>query len=62
MGVIDEIFSLRWFFNSFSWVYNAVGQALASLNSLLEGEGGVLWALLLVALLVSLVAQLGGGV
>jgi hypothetical protein len=62
LGVVDAVFSLRWFYDLFSWVYNAVGQALASLTALLEGEGGVLWALLLVALLVSLVAQLGAGV
>jgi hypothetical protein len=58
---IDELFSLQWFYGLFSWTYNAVGQALSFITSLLEGEGGVLWALVLVALLVSLVAQLGVG-
>jgi hypothetical protein len=58
---IDQIFSLQWFYNLFSWSYNAIGQVLSFITSLLEGEGGVLWALVLVALLVSLVAQLGVG-
>jgi hypothetical protein len=31
------------------------------LSALLEGEGGVLWAFLLVTILLSLVAQLSGG-
>ena len=59
---IDQFSSLRWFYDLFSRVYNAVGQVLSFITSILEGEGGVLWALLLVALLVSLVAQLGVGV
>jgi hypothetical protein len=58
---IDQLISLQWFYDSLSWVYNAIGQVLSFITSLLEGEGGVLWALLLVALLVSLIAQLGVG-
>jgi hypothetical protein len=58
---IDQIFSLQWFYTVFTWTYNTVGQVLSFVSSLLEGEGGVLWALVLVALLVSLVAQLGVG-
>jgi hypothetical protein len=57
----DQFFSLRWLYDLFSWAYNTVGQVLSFITSLLEGEGGVLWALLLVALLVSLIAQLGVG-
>jgi hypothetical protein len=58
---IDQLISLQWFYDSLSWVYNAIGQVLSFITSLLEGEGGILWALLLVALLVSLIAQLGVG-
>lgn len=60
-AIINQIFSLRWFFDLIGWGYQVVGQGVSFITSLLEGEGGVLWALLLVALLVSLIAQLGAG-
>lgn len=60
-AILDQIFSLRWFYDLFSRGYRTVGQAVTFITTLLEGEGGVLWALLLVALLVSLIAQLGAG-
>jgi hypothetical protein len=60
-AIFDQVFSLRWFYDFFEWAYNAVGQALTFITALLEGEGGVLWAFLLVALLVSIITQLGSG-
>ena len=60
-SIFDQLFSLDWFYRLLGWVYNTIGQALAFVTSFLEGEGGVLWALLLVALLVSLISQLSAG-
>jgi hypothetical protein len=43
------------------WIDIGLGRVLAFVTHLLEGEGGVLWAILLVALLVSLISQIGAG-
>jgi hypothetical protein len=40
-------------------VWSGLQAALALVSSLLEGESGLLWALLLIALLISIVAQSG---
>ena len=60
-SIFNQLFSLDWFYRLLGWIYNTIGQALAFVTSSLEGEGGVLWALLLVALLVSLISQLSAG-
>lgn len=60
---VEAISSLQWFYAVLGWVYNAMGRALRLVTLLLEGEGGVLWALVLVSLLISLLTQSqpGGG-
>lgn len=60
-SVLEQIFSLRWVYTFLGWIYIGLGQVLAFVTHLLEGEGGVLWAMLLVALLVSLISQIGAG-
>jgi hypothetical protein len=59
--------SLRRFFN-YDWlyrlvwsIYRALGRLIAFINLILEGEGGILWTLLLLTLLLSFLAQFGPG-
>jgi len=55
---IEEVFSFRWFYRWGDFVLKQAAAILRFTGSLLEGRAGVLWALLLVALLLSLISQL----
>jgi hypothetical protein len=59
--VFGSIFSFAWFYRLAELVYQQVVRLLRLFSALLEGQAGVLWALLLVALLLSLIAQTVGG-
>lgn len=54
--------SLRWLYALFWKVYAWLGKSLEIASRILEGEGGILWALLLLIVLLSLLTQqnLGG--
>jgi len=58
---LDSIFSLRWVYTLIGWVFAAIGRLVAGVTFLLEGEGGVLWALVFLALLVSVLGQVSAG-
>ncbi len=60
---LDKVFSLRWLYTVVGWGYRAAGQMVAGVSALLEGEGGVLWTLVILVVMVSILAQLsfGGG-
>jgi hypothetical protein len=60
-SLFDSIFSPHWLFRWVRRIIDAVRAVINTFTLLLEGEGGVLWALLLVALLVSLITQMPGG-
>ena len=55
--VIDSLFSLTWFYRLVGQAYFLVGRGVALITLVLEGEGGILWALLWLILLFALVAQ-----
>jgi hypothetical protein len=56
--VLEELFSLRWLYRSGALILRQNATILRSIGAILEGRAGVLWALLLVALLLSLISQL----
>ena len=52
------IFNLNWFYR-FSWQgYRVLGKGIRFLGHLLEGDGGVIWAILLLILIVTYLSQL----
>jgi hypothetical protein len=57
----DEFFSLRWLQIGLDWLFLTVSWILRMMNRLLEGRAGVLWALLVIALLLSLASQIATG-
>lgn len=64
---LKAINSLRQFF-SFNWLYSllwngyhTLGRVFAFINLIFEGEGGILWTLLLLTLLLSLLVQRSAG-
>jgi hypothetical protein len=54
---LNTIFKLNWFFRLLNFVFKGVQQLILVLENILEGQGGVLWALLLLTLLLTIVAQ-----
>jgi len=59
---IRIVFSLGWFYRLVGYIYQLVGRIITVFTFVLEGEGGVLWVLLWLALLLVLISQgnLGG--
>ncbi|HEY4718674.1 MAG TPA: hypothetical protein VIH14_06640, partial [Anaerolineales bacterium] len=58
---LDWLFSLRWLKLVGNLLSRMLSWGLSFFNGLLEGPAGVLWALLFVAILLSLAAQYGMG-
>ncbi len=56
---MEIIFSFDWFYEIVGRFFNFTGSILKFISSLLEGEGGILWAVLLVTLIFTIVFQLG---
>jgi len=54
-----NVFSLIWFYNLLGWLFRLIGRAISFLTIVLEGEGGVLWALLLLVLLIAFLSHRG---
>jgi len=57
---LEPIFRLEWLYQAAWLITNFLGRILKGISSILEGEGGMLWAILLLVLLISLLT--GGGV
>jgi len=56
---LHAVFSFGWLYRLFRGVYRLVERSLALFNLVLEGEGGILWTILLLILLLSLLGQFG---
>ena len=48
------LLNLGWLYRGMWWVYRRMAQAIQLITDILEGDGGVLWAMVLLALLFSL--------
>jgi hypothetical protein len=57
--IIEKIFNLRWLYRVFAFIFHLVGLILQAFSSILESEGGLLWTVLLLALLVSVLLGVG---
>jgi hypothetical protein len=57
---VSYFFSFQWLVPVFSWFHGLVGMVPGFISGVLEGEGGILWAILLLALLISLLRSGGG--
>jgi hypothetical protein len=58
-GVLGYLFRLNWLTQFIAWVYRTVQSLIQLLTAMLEGDGGILWTLVMLALLISLI-QAGG--
>jgi hypothetical protein len=59
---LQRFFSFDWFYRFVWGVYQQVSRVVDFLNLIQEGEGGILWTLLLLTLLLSLLIERGLGV
>lgn len=57
---IEPVFRLEWIYRLAWGFYNLAGKFLQFFSSVLEGEGGVLWTVLILVLLISILT--GGGI
>lgn len=56
---LEPIFRLEWIYRVFLWFYTLIGKLLGFFSVILEGQGGILWAILLLVLLIAFFS--GGG-
>jgi hypothetical protein len=56
---LSDLLHLDWLYRSIWFIFGLLGRLISVATAMLEGDGGVLWALLLLALLVSLVGRGG---
>ncbi len=54
--LIQHIGSLDWLFNTFSFIENKVSGFASGFSVLMEGDGGIVWALVLLILIISLIS------
>jgi hypothetical protein len=59
---LQRFFSFDWFYRLVWGVYQQLSRVVAFLNLIQEGEGGILWTLLLLTLLLSLLIERGLGI
>jgi hypothetical protein len=55
----QKLFSLRWFYDILGIAMRLSVRFVRQLTAVLEGEGGILWVLVLLALLVALLLRGG---
>jgi hypothetical protein len=55
----EKVFHLGWLYSVISYVYHLIGMLLRAFSSILESEGGLLWTILLLVLLVSVFLGIG---
>ncbi|HNS37527.1 MAG TPA: hypothetical protein PKM01_07060, partial [Anaerolineaceae bacterium] len=52
---LSKIISLTWFYRLLEWFYARLGQVVRFLSLIFEGDGGVLWTLVFLALVITLI-------
>jgi hypothetical protein len=61
LTTIQSFFSMEWLYRLFWGAFYLLRRFFAAISMLLEGRAGILWALLLLALLFSIISQVGLG-
>jgi hypothetical protein len=54
---LKSVFSFQWIYRGVSEIYRGISRFISFITAVFEGEGGVLWALLLLTLLMALILQ-----
>jgi hypothetical protein len=56
---LEPVFRLDWIYLTVWRINDLLGRILGAFSSILEGEGGILWTILLLVLFISLLTGLG---
>lgn len=56
---IEPLFRLEWLYRAAWKLYDLLGRILRLFSSILEGEGGIIWMVLILVLLISLLTGMG---
>jgi len=59
-NMLDRFFHFDWFYRFFGFVMKFLQGVFTGMNTILEGEGGILWAMVFLALLISLIISGNG--
>ena len=51
---LETIFRLEWVYRVILWFFNLIGKVLKYFSIIIEGQGGILWTILLLVLLVAM--------
>lgn len=62
LSALEGFFSLGWFYQTGGYVVGFVGRRLLNISKLIEGQGGILWALLILVILVSILFNIDTGI
>jgi hypothetical protein len=54
---LKSVFSVQWIYRGVTEIYLGISRFIGFITAVFEGEGGVLWALLLLTLLMALILQ-----
>jgi hypothetical protein len=60
-SLVERIFTMDWLLELINKVYLLLRSLINQFNNILEGEGGLLWAFVFLALLISLLINVTGG-
>ena len=58
---IEPLFRMEWIYRIVWWINNLLGKILSGFSTILEGDGGILWMILLLVLLISILVGRGNG-
>ena len=53
--ILSGVLRLNWLYQSLAFAYQVLQSVLQTLTTILEGEGGILWVFVLLALLMALI-------
>jgi len=60
-AVFGTIFRLGWLYGFVAWLYRVTQSVVQVITAMFEGDGGILWSLVILALLASLIRAGAGG-
>ena len=60
-AIFSKLFSFGWLYRTFWWLYQFLTVLVGRVSVVLEGEGGILWAVLVLILLMASIVQNSGG-
>jgi hypothetical protein len=60
-AVFGAVFRLGWLYQFTAWVYRVLQGVVQLITAMFEGDGGILWSLVILALLISLIQSGAGG-